>query len=103
MRLIDADALYAKLNDMTVFGETFITAVEFAKRVIQDAPTIGGWISVKNRLPKTGTLALVFGSAGAMTVGRYIAANEWLVPGIFSAITHWMPLPEPPEEVTGDD
>ena len=51
-----------------------------------------GWISVKDRLPETGTLALVFGSAGAMTIARYIAANEWLVPGLFSAITHWMPL-----------
>ena len=103
MRLVDADALYAKLDDMTVFGETFITAVEFAKLVIQDAPTIGGWISVKDRLPETGTLALVFGSAGAMTVARYIAVNQWLVPGIFSAITHWMPLPTPPEVNRDDD
>ena len=56
------------------------------------------WISVKDRLPEIGTLALVFGSAGAMTVARYIAWAEWVVPGMFSAITHWMPLPAPPKE-----
>ena len=56
------------------------------------------WISVKDRLPEIGTLALVFGSAGAMTVARYIAGAEWVVPGMFSAITHWMPLPAPPKE-----
>jgi hypothetical protein len=56
------------------------------------------WISVKDRLPKTGGLALVYGSAGAMTVARYIAGNDWVVPGLFSIITHWMPLPEPPKE-----
>ena len=56
------------------------------------------WISVKERLPATGTLALVYGSLGAMTVARYIARNDWVVPGLFSTITHWMPLPEPPKE-----
>lgn len=59
--------------------------------------TKGGWISVKDRLPKTGSLALVYGSLGAMTVARYIARNDWVVPGLFSTITHWMPLPEPPK------
>ena len=108
MRLIDADALKGPL-ELQRASYARIGATECAEAYanclweIAQAPTIGGWISVKDRLPKTGTLALVFGSAGAMTVGRYIAADEWLVPGMFSAITHWMPLPEPPKEVTGDE
>lgn len=39
-RLIDADVLMESLNDMKVSGETFVTAVEFAKKIIKDAPTV---------------------------------------------------------------
>ena len=108
MRLIDADALKGPL-ELQQASYARIGATERAKAYadclweIEQAPTIGGWISVKDRLPETGTLALVFGSAGAMTVARYIAVNQWLVPGIFSAITHWMPLPTPPEVNRDDD
>ncbi len=80
----------------------WMNAADWAAAYLNDpAPTVGGWISVKDRLPETGRLALVYGSMGAMTIARYIATNEWLVPGIFSTVTHWMPLPEPPEEVSG--
>ena len=65
--------------------------------------TIGGWISVKDRLPGIGELVLVYGSCGAMTVARHVAGNEWVVPGIFSHVTHWTPLPEPPKEGKRDD
>lgn len=39
-RLKDADASLEELRAMKVEGETFITAVEFAKITINDAPTI---------------------------------------------------------------
>lgn len=39
-RLIDADASLEELRAMKVEGETFMTAVEFAKITIKDAPTI---------------------------------------------------------------
>ena len=113
MRPIDAVALADVLNNLWVATspskyDDKETAFERAAmcrgiddciKYVHDSPTIGGWISVKDRLPKTGVLALVYGSLGAMTVARYIARNDWIVPGIFSTITHWMPLPEPP---TGD-
>ena len=98
MRLVDADALYAKLDDMTVFGETFITAVEFAKLVIQDAPTIGGWISVKDRLPEDGQDVLVWDDGGFAYIDVRLCGT-WKYGGNYG-VTHWMPLPEPPKEVS---
>ncbi|WP_368043047.1 DUF551 domain-containing protein [uncultured Gemmiger sp.] len=57
------------------------------------------WISVKDRLPKQQTEVLAF-RRGIMylawydnEIGRW-ASDEW---GILDAVTHWMPLPEPPE------
>ena len=84
------------------------------------------WISVKDRLPecdgivyengiKGSKLVLVYGvnTEGEKTYGiaRYLTDpqdkdwNEWdgIMNGwdeaIYSKITHWMPLPEPPQEV----
>lgn len=123
MRLVDADALYAKLDDMTVFGETFITAVEFAKLVIQDAPTIGGWISVKDSTPTVMHLdCLVMikgypnpmidyweGDRGEESTGVFSDGEKTFVKSGWyyndcNEVTHWMPIPmpEPPKEVTGD-
>lgn len=110
MRLVDADALIKWINESRCADcpdkqEDRCAACQWDDAImsIETAPTVGGWISVKDRLPETGRLALVYGSAGAMTIARHIANNEWLVPGIFSTVTHWMPLPEPPKEVSGDE
>lgn len=68
------------------------------------------WISVKDRLPSTDetVLAIVYGrprkniqlvaacQLGAWTEEGWILDEypEWETP----SVTHWMPLPEPPEE-----
>ena len=39
-RLIDADKEIHKLNEMKVQGETFTTAVNFAKILMREAPTV---------------------------------------------------------------
>lgn len=51
MRLIDADKEIRELEKMVVEGETFTTAVEFAKLILRDAPTVdaepirhGAWL-----------------------------------------------------------
>lgn len=103
----DSEVLTAiKKYHIDVNKDELIKALQYDRgqyeKGYQDGLKSNGWISVKDRLPETGRLALVYGSAGAMTIGRYIANNEWLVPGIFSTVTHWMPLPEPPEEVSGE-
>lgn len=51
-RLIDADALK---EDLTRFYDNEVTARE----LIDEQPTIGGWISVKARMPESQTRVLV--------------------------------------------
>lgn len=64
------------------------------------------WISVKERLPNSEEYVLVCLKYGRVRVGRYIY-NTWnYCSGVFMtelaageyAVTHWMPLPEPPND-----
>lgn len=64
----------------------------------------GDWISVEERLPEVDTNVLVITASGSFKVARCnIYKNETLVlwatnDGLGErAITHWMPLPEPPK------
>ena len=63
-----------------------------------------GWISVEERLPKVDTDVLVITANGSFKVARCnIYHNGTLVLWMTNdglgerAITHWMPLPEPPK------
>jgi hypothetical protein len=61
-----------------------------------------GWIPVEDRLPERNEIVLAF-DQGGVTVGSYSPMLEdwWTLqvgrmsPG--AVVTHWMPLPEPPE------
>ena len=65
------------------------------------------WISVKERLPehwsmddKGRTLInyLVYSPDYGVDVGNYIkSAKRWVCMGLPMNVTHWMPLPKPPE------
>ena len=58
------------------------------------------WISVKDRLPEKQQRVIVRCETVGTTVG-WIMFGKWatdLGPDCGS-VTHWMPLPEPPEEV----
>ena len=68
------------------------------------------WISVKERLPKYVEVALVCAyrysggiaePEGRIYIAMFIPSNRsWMeLPDGF-AVTHWMPLPEPPEEAS---
>ena len=120
MRRIDADALKIALD-------TFATLVGFGglydrgqvMGCIDAAPTVGGWISVKDRLPEERINPLTqdfqnvicfcdFGGRPKRTdirvygFGKRAWENEshfWHGQQIMDGvITHWMPLPEPPIE-----
>ena len=56
------------------------------------------WISVKDRLPKTGGDYLV--TDGYACIVSAFRGNEWDFWGIKwwsnKQVTHWMPLPKPP-------
>ncbi|WP_079983033.1 DUF551 domain-containing protein [Salmonella enterica] len=68
----------------------------------------GGWISCSERMPDSKTVVLVareFGRKGdwRMKWATYIpwhpdTNDGWLIPGASWKPSHWMPLPEPPQQ-----
>ena len=107
MRLIDEDALIDALMTYTWRDED--------ERLIDDAdekrayikewlpvlPTVGGWISVKDRLPEKNGYYLGYTCDGIIWLYIFTANS-----GVFDdalgfatdTVTHWMPLPEPQKE-----
>ena len=115
-RLIDADALCENLgfakncNDCKIGKnctyETF--SVYGICTALADAPTVGGWVSVKDRLPENEQYVMLWTKTGVMKYAKYLD-NEPHRPWITydedgsirawdNVVTHWMPLPEPPKE-----
>lgn len=120
MRLIDADALaneIAAFHPMDVGGSAMQAAV-MAK--VAAAPTVEPdfWTNVKDRLPDKSGTYLMYTESGDVFSAEYDSCADddccfgfWqeyfdgetlgCVGGEFEpvhGITHWMPLPEPPEE-----
>lgn len=137
MRLIDADALIneimknrcadcdrrkgIKRRKMTFvydFGEAPCRACDVGDMIdiLDEAPTIDSWISVKDRLPEqAGLKCLVLAKFIDGTYSKFTAFSGYGHPGWWTyeipymegmpnnrvhhnyKVTHWMPLPEPPE------
>ena len=109
MRLIDADALIEKINkikmrnsiDIDDFTCGKVSALNCAIDIIRDSQTIGGWISVKDRLPEEDKEVLAYNGA-YMIIAAYATnpTKYWytITGSVTRTITHWMPLPEPPKE-----
>ncbi len=64
-----------------------------------------GWVSVEDRLPEYGKETLWYHPNGTYLIDFLIEGddNEHILGGynadsqmVFSPVTHWMPLPEPP-------
>ena len=126
MRLIDADALKNMRFSCGMIDDDHVIYAPIREvfKNIDKAPTIGGWISVKDRLPDEEINPLTmdfkevlcfcdFGGIPRRTdvrtykYGKRCWMEEWhfwhegtLMDGV---VTHWMPLPEPPKEVKWDD
>lgn len=111
MRLIDADAL-----DMAFTNLRFNQDMSLAhwgdrknwclfghevEKLIHDAPTIGGWISVKDNPPEKEEDVIIYGkyigSSGSVYPVMLITDIGEFVCSGYVPIT-WMPLPEPPME-----
>lgn len=125
MRLIDADALWHDMETADWFNNADRDGV--AEPIVLRAPTIGGWISVKDDLPKEhdsvfanhthlskhlwakeSDNVIVYvrfpDGTGRSTEGRLQDGKWWtrVSPMLEPVVTHWMPLPEPPKEVEQD-
>lgn len=102
-RLIDADYAIDLYNDIS----------DNLKIALDKCPTVGGWISVKDRLPKSmANKVLVWlehedrvGYIGFGHYEKYKGQEIWYdlehneafsIRGY--VVTHWMPLPAPPKE-----
>ena len=106
MRLIDADALVMEIiENPPVYNTNRVVDV------IKSQPTVGGWISVDDRLPNSNGCYIVwrphfYPDFGMPAICYFDGTDTWYDSyGVdFSRtlcsndITHWMPLPEPPEE-----
>ena len=62
---------------------------------------MGEWISVKDKLPESIQEVLTIDSLGDMWIGPVVECDGGdyicLTQDEASSITHWMPLPKPPE------
>lgn len=83
-------------------------------QMLDDAPTVGGWINIKDRLPEKSGWYLVSlintrtGHRWEVPVSADYSHGKWdyaYLGGedatwmLNNPVTHWMPLPEPPKEV----
>lgn len=107
MRLIDATAL----REVVISFQYTPTSNENERcvRAIDSAPTVEmpGWTSVKDRLPEYTGWYLTFHHAINLCVVSWFTGDGW-EDGDWGAyedgwVSHWMPLPEDPKEVSGDD
>lgn len=112
MRLIDADKLMLSLNDNYLansptgnetlevqnYRESMCEGLEIAMATVEGAPTVGGWISVKDRLPEKKGDYLTYNTDGIVWPHWY--DNGWVddLGYKMKSVTHWMSLPEPPKE-----
>ncbi|EGS5914782.1 DUF551 domain-containing protein [Escherichia coli] len=84
-----------------------VEIMEIAMRKAGNSPvTPDGWISCSERMPEeTGDIIVVSdgivmsGISYSRRDGFYIAALEYDDDEPIGGVTHWMPLPEPPQEV----
>ena len=92
---------------MTMTGE----AMAYIEQLEEKVPK---WIGVEERMPEHGTDVLVLTAPGTLSLGKNCVVAEYIHPrmeksGVFInfyagyddknilAVTHWMPLPEPPD------
>lgn len=93
MRPIDADALVEKFAHPPELMYTNAVA-----DVIRSAPTVGGWISVKERLPDTYTAVITYDKYSGVKENWLLKSNPCVSWSQGFHVTHWAPLPEAPKE-----
>lgn len=93
------DVAFRGLNEFSFLGKSIMEWVE----IILEQPR---WISVKDRLPEKEGRYLCWFGKNTVAIGAAIATylEEWKAFGSLASletypnVTHWMPLPEPPED-----
>lgn len=110
MKKNDRDADLRWIHGVIVQAAWFVKASLEQNALSGNSPGIpDSWISCSDRMPDTKTAVLVaveFDRKGdwRMKWATYIpghpdANDGWIIPGASWKPSHWMPLPEPPQEV----
>lgn len=109
MRPIDANALIKTLEPHSMRNGAALGwhsgLIDAVIDEIRKMPTIGGWISAKDRLPGDEGDVIVYGVSPRgrkkTAIMNYLAFEadrpRWALDGIWTVL-YWMPLPEPPEK-----
>lgn len=109
LALCKVDECFGEREDCPYAGDPALCVAKMCDDVLayiqQLEQRVPRWISVEERLPEDDSHYLVWAhDNGAEEVALYYGDGEWLtddLENITRVVTHWMPLPEPPEE--GDD
>ena len=74
-------------------------AEDWAIKALESYPE---WVSVKNGTPSDHEPVLVYSLATGSTIACYTTSGKWLdeTGNYVYEVTHWMPLLNPPEDVT---
>ena len=96
--LLDAHKINCKMID----PDTIPTDSEWwAKyKALLELLYIPRWIPVTERLPEDGQWVLVWGHGQKIPIMMFRESGAWIDDQFefHTAVTHWMPLPEPPKE-----
>ena len=80
--------------------------------ILENSQEVKHWISVKDKLPNSEERVLVFEKAlgkidnihkDVITMNWITSSGEWVNMGDNYIVTHWMPLPEPPSTMDGEE
>ena len=106
MRLIDADALKVKIVTLDRVARSAPQKALLGRvlYITEQMPTVGGWISVKDRLPEKGERVLILSRYGHISDaelhehGGGLMVFDPLGYVVGEHVKYWMPLQEPPKE-----
>lgn len=103
MRPIDADELKNMKFSCGMHDDNCIVYVPIREVMenIDKAPTVGGWISVKDHSPEKGEDVIIYGyyvGPSGTTYPTTLISNIEEFKGYECVPIAWMPLPEPPKE-----
>lgn len=95
----EIEALQAEVESLDESCKKQLVAM--ASHVAELQAAQPNWVSVKERLPEPGEYVLAWECQGFCVVDRYIDIDDgrWGLSNDGAIYTHWMPLPEPPQEV----
>ena len=97
----DIEQLHAELTRMKIVESGSIEEIAHANKTIEQLQSAQQWISVSERLPDAMHRNCLSYDGSEISWAFYTSDGKWAIGNnLFTDITHWMPLPAPPEDKT---